>query len=55
MLRPFLNAMLRDYLNSTPLYRFQPDELRFAGNEIDINAIQIQADAIVFKLQAKPH
>ncbi|MFM2409130.1 MAG: hypothetical protein RL358_1872 [Pseudomonadota bacterium] len=55
MLRPFLNAMLRDYLNSTPLYHFQPDELRFAGTEIDINAIQIQADAIVFKLQAKPH
>ncbi len=55
LLRPFLNTLLREYFNSTPLYHFQPDELRFAGNEIDISAIQIQADAIVFKLQTKPH
>ncbi|MDH2917594.1 MAG: DUF1439 domain-containing protein [Sideroxydans sp.] len=52
MLRPFLNTLLREYLNSTPLYRFQTDELRFAGNQIDITAIQIQADAVVLKLQA---
>lgn len=53
MLRPFLNAMLREYLNNTPLYRFQVDELRFSGKEIDITAIQIQANAIMLKLAAK--
>lgn len=54
MLRPFLNAMLREYLNSTPLYRFSADELRFAGKQIDISAIQIQTDAVVLKLQTQP-
>ncbi|MGZ8256469.1 MAG: DUF1439 domain-containing protein [Gallionella sp.] len=53
LLRPLLNAMLRDYLNSTPLYRFQADELKFAGQTIDITNIQIQSDAVVLKLQAK--
>jgi len=52
MLRPFLNTMLREYLNSTPLYRFQKDELRFAGKTINITSIQIEAAAVVLKLQA---
>ncbi len=52
MLRPFLNTMLREYLNSTPLYHFQPDELRFAGKTINITSIQIEAAAVVLKLQA---
>lgn len=53
MLRPFLNMMLREYLNGTPLYHFKADELRFAGKEIDITAIQIQANAVVLKLRSK--
>ena len=52
MLRPFLNVMLREYLNNTPLYRFQTDELRFAGQEIDITGIQIQSNALLLKLAA---
>ena len=52
MLHPFLNAMLREYLNNTPLYRFQSDELRFAGKTINITSIQIEAAAVIFKLQA---
>lgn len=53
LLRPLLSAMLRDYLASTPLYRFQADELKFAGQTIDITNLEIQSDAVVLKLQAK--
>jgi Protein of unknown function (DUF1439) len=53
MLRPFFNVMLREYLNNTPLYRFQTDELHFAGQEIDITEIQIQADAVMLKLHPR--
>lgn len=55
MLRPFFNVMLREYLNNTPLYRFQTDELRFAGQEIDITEIQIQANAVLLKLRSQAH
>lgn len=53
MLRPALNMLLLEYLRDHPLYTFQPNELRYAGTDIDISAIVVVPDGL--RLQLRPH
>lgn len=53
MLRPILNRALNEYLRENPLYRFQPDELRYAGVEIEITDVIVVAEGISLKLHPK--
>jgi hypothetical protein len=50
MLRPAMNMILIEYLRTHPLYRFQADELRFAGTAIDITGLEVVTDGIRVKL-----
>lgn len=49
-LRPVMNMILVEYLRTHALYRFQADELRFAGAEIDITGIDVVTNGIRVKL-----
>jgi Protein of unknown function (DUF1439) len=51
-LKPLLNMMLNEYFKTSPLYRFQADELRFSGKQIDITGIEIIPEGIRLTLQA---
>jgi len=50
LLRPAMNMMLAEFLRSHALYRFQANELRFAGADIDITGIDVVKDGISIKL-----
>lgn len=53
LLRPVLNMLLVEYLRVHPLYRFQSDELRFAGTDVDITGIDVVSEGINVKLSPK--
>lgn len=53
MLRPILNKVLNEYLRENPLYHFQPDELLYAGVEIEITDVKVVAEGINLKLHPK--
>ena len=53
LLRPALNMVLVEYLRVHPLYRFQADELRYAGADVDITGIDVVPDGISVKLSPK--
>lgn len=50
VIRPLLDTMLSEYLKQNPLYRFQPDELHYAGTEIEITSIEVVPNGIKLKL-----
>jgi len=50
-LRPALNMMLNEYLRANPLYQFKQDEMRYAGNDIDITKISVVENGIKFDLK----
>ena len=50
LLRPAMNLLLVEFLRTNALYRFEPDELRFAGTDIDITGIDVVTDGISVKL-----
>lgn len=50
-LRPALNMMLNEYLRANPLYQFKQDEMRYAGNDIDITKISVVENGIRFDLK----
>lgn len=54
MLRPVLNTILVEYLRTHALYRFQPEELRFAGTDIDITGIEVVQSGVNVQLAPKP-
>lgn len=53
LLRPAMNMMLVETLREHPLYRFQADELRYAGTDIDITSIDVVPAGISLKLSRK--
>ena len=53
ILRPALERVLGEYSRENPLYRFQADELRFAGADIDITGIEVVENGIKLKLSPK--
>jgi hypothetical protein len=50
-MRPALNMMLSEYLRANPLYQFKQDEMRYAGNDIDITKISVVENGIKFDLK----
>jgi hypothetical protein len=52
-LRPALNIMLNEYLRANPLYQFKQDEMRYAGNDIDITKISVVENGIKFDLKPR--
>ena len=52
-LRPALNMMLNEYLRANPVYQFKQDEMRYAGNDIDITKISVVENGIRFDLKAR--
>jgi len=52
-LRPALNLMLNEYLRANPLYKFKQDEMRYAGNDIDITKISVVENGIRFDLKPR--
>jgi len=52
-MRPALNMMLSEYLRANPLYQFKQDEMRYAGNDIDITKISVVENGIKFDLKAR--
>lgn len=53
LIRPVVNTLLVEYLRTHALYRFQADELRFAGTDIDITGIDVVSNGIRVKLSPK--
>lgn len=53
ILKHALNVMLNMYIKENPLYRFKPDELNFAGAEIDITGTEVVERGIKLKLKPK--
>lgn len=52
-MRPALNMMLNEYLRANPLYQFKQDEMRYAGNDIDITKISVVENGIRFDLKPR--
>lgn len=52
-LRPALNMMLNEYLRANPVYQFKQDEMRYAGNDIDITKISVVDNGIKFDLKPR--
>lgn len=52
-MRPALNMMLSEYLRANPLYQFKQDEMRYAGNDIDITKISVVDNGIKFDLKPR--
>ncbi|GAB4123540.1 MAG: hypothetical protein Fur0040_04920 [Sideroxydans sp.] len=46
MLRGPLTVVLNEYLKDHPLYQFEPEQLRFGGREIPIEALQVTSNGI---------
>lgn len=51
LLRPHLTRMLNDYMKENPLHRFEPEELSYKGNEIEIETIDVVSNGIRFKFK----
>ncbi|MDH2916271.1 MAG: DUF1439 domain-containing protein [Gallionella sp.] len=50
-LRPQLTRMLSDHLKEKPLHRFEPEELRFKGMEIEIETVDVVSNGIRIKFK----
>jgi hypothetical protein len=51
LLRPQLTKMLSDYLKEKPLYRVDPDDLRYHGAEVEIETVDVVSNGIRIKFK----
>ena len=50
--KPIVNSLLNEFLKGYPIHRFEPNELRMAGVNLDIDSLRITDQGIRVKLKA---